>query len=166
MHFANQVSMLVGASLFAVFATPSSAEGGSFSFVQMGTPAYNTLEHPGIVFTVGPLYGAAAVITSDGGPFGEGDIYSSSCVVWAVRSEDGLELEAPCTFTDPSGDVWYSIAIRKVGDTGAGSSGDGVHEIIGGTGRFEGITGQCPYTVEYLPGNELVVQGECGWRLP
>ena len=37
----------------------------------------------------------------------------------------------------------------------SGSKGKGKQTIIGGTGKFKGITGVCNYTVEYLPENRL-----------
>ena len=46
-----------------------------------------------------------------------------------------------------------------------GSKGKGKQTIIGGTGRFKGITGVCNYTVKYLPENKLTTVGTCDYKI-
>ena len=36
----------------------------------------------------------------------------------------------------------------------------------GGTGRFAGVTGNCPYEVKNLPDKRLVAASTCMWRKP
>ena len=45
-----------------------------------------------------------------------------------------------------------------------GGGGKGTQTLIGGTGKYAGITGTCEYTVEYLPDNRIVTQGSCDWQ--
>ena len=106
------------------------------------------------------------MVESSGGPFVTGDIYSATCLVYLAKSDAGIDLEAPCTFTDPSGDAWYALAVRRAGDIEAGGGGHGVQTIVGGTGKDAGLSGSCPYTGSYLPDNEIVSHSTCEWRTP
>ena len=73
-------------------------------------------------------------------------------------------MESPGTFTDSSGDKWYSVARRSAGDQAVGGGGAGRQEIAGGTGKYEGITGACEYKVEYLADNRIAGRGACQWE--
>ncbi len=74
-----------------------------------------------------------------------------------------MDLEAPCTITDASGDRWFTISKRNVGGVEEGSGGVGTMELLNGIGRFAGITGSCTYTTEYLADNWLVTDMTCEW---
>ena len=80
------------------------------------------------------------------------------------KSADGMDLEGPGVTTDSSGDKWFWVARRKAGDQEAGGGGAGRQEIAGGTGRYEGTTGTCEYTVDYLANNRLIAQVSCEWQ--
>ena len=110
------------------------------------------------------MQGLATITRSNGGLFAIGNTYYVTCVVFARRSEAGFQLEAPCTFTDSEGDQWYGMASRRIGDTDAG--GEVSHRIPGGTGKFAGVTGDCPHTTRYQPEQWLVVATACAWRGP
>ena len=43
-------------------------------------------------------------------------------------------------------------------------SGDGISEIVGGTGRFAGITGTCRYRVDFLQNKAVVDRKICEWK--
>ena len=75
-----------------------------------------------------------------------------------------MDLEGPGVTTDSSGDKWFWVARRKAGDQEAGGGGAGCQEIAGGTGRYEGTTGTCEYTVDYLADNRLIPQVSCEWQ--
>ncbi len=139
---------------------------GRFVFIEMGTRDYSSMEHAGATVTVGTVRGAASVVESGGGPFAAGDIYSATCFVYLTNSDAGIELEAPCTFTDTSGDSWYVLAVRRAGDTSSGGGGSGIQSILGGTGKYAGLTGACPYTSSYLPNDAIVSHAVCEWRKP
>ena len=64
-------------------------------------------------------------------------------------SDGGMDLEAPCAAPDASGDKSFALSKRSAGDTETGGGGDGRQEIVGGTGKYAGITGSCTFTVEY-----------------
>ena len=63
-----------------------------------------------------------------------------------------MDLESSCTTTKASGDKIFVRVSRKAGDIAEGGGGEGVSTFVGGTGRFEGLTGHCTYTVDYLTG--------------
>ena len=81
-------------------------------------------------------------------------------------SAAGLDLEAPCTSTDSSGDKIFSVSKRKVGDVIPGGGGTGKSEMQGGTGKYAGITGSCTYKVDMLSANRLVSISKCQWQKP
>ena len=71
------------------------------------------------------------------------------------------DLEAPCTVTDSGGDKFYYVARRKAGDMNVG--GEGHQEIVGGTGKYAGLSGSCVFKTEYLAGNLAVTHQKCQW---
>ena len=44
------------------------------------------------------------------------------------------------------------------------NGGGGTFDLLGGTGMYAGISGNCPYDTEYLPDNHLVATGDCTWK--
>ena len=166
--FGSALLWLVGFQVAGLLASPAFAEGesGRFVLVEMGTRDYVSMEHAGKTLTVGTVSGAATVVESSGGPFVADEIYSGSCFVKLTKSDAGIDLEAPCTFTDPSGDAWYALAIRRAGDVEVGGGGRGVQEIVGGTGKYAGVTGSCTYMSSYVPVDQVVSHVTCEWQKP
>ena len=162
-------AVLVAAGLVAGVpraAAADEATSGSFSFLNSFVRDYVTFEHAGRTITGGPLRGTVTVTASSGGPFVEGESGLVACLVHAKRSEAGLDLEAPCTHTDPSGDQWYVLATRKAGDTEAGGGGAGHRDLLGGTGKYAGVTGSCTYSTSYLTEKRSVSRSRCEWTRP
>jgi hypothetical protein len=58
------------------------------------------------------------------------------------------------------------MATRNAGDVSAGGGGKGTQQILGGTGKYDGMTGSCDYMVNYLPENFGVTQANCRWQKP
>ena len=145
-------------------AAADEATSGSFHYLNSFTRDYTTFEHAGRTLIGGPLHGTVTVTESSGGPFVEGESGLVACLVYAKRSDAGLDLEAPCTHTYPSGDQWYVLATRKAGDTESGGGGQGRRELLGGTGKYAGVTGSCTYTTSYLEENRSVSRSHCEWR--
>ena len=154
--------------LCAVYAPPVAlaGESGSFDLIEVHLQDYTKLELPGRTVTGGPLDGTATILESSGVPFPEGANYRARCLVYVKRSDAGIDLEAPCTLTDLSGDELYLLARRRQGDVEAGGGGRGSQRIVGGTGKYAGIVGNCPYTTSYLPDKWLVSRAACTWRRP
>ncbi len=141
-------------------------ESGSFELQESYVHDYTTMQHAGTTITGGPLRGTGVIARSSGGLFPEGGSYGITCLVYAKKSKKGLDLEAPCTFTDSSGDMFYLMAIRRAGVIQVGGGGQGVQRIVGGTGKYAGVTGACPYVTTYLPDKWLVSKATCKWQKP
>jgi hypothetical protein len=138
-------------------------ESGSYRSLRSYHNDYLTIDHGAQTFTGGTLQGTRTIIESSGGPFVAGANSSSDCLVYSRSSDSGISLEAPCTETDLSGDVGYSRAVRSDGDVAVGGGGAGRWELLGGSGKYEGITGSCSYTTEYLEGARAVIVADCTW---
>ena len=89
-----------------------------------------------------------------------------TCMIYSKRSEVGLELEGPCVMTNAAGEKLFTLSKRTLGGIGAGQGGEGRWQLLGGTGKFAGITGSCSYETEYLEDDWLVTVGECEWERP
>lgn len=160
--------LLPAAALFALCAgqTAAAGESGSFELISTQIHDYTTLKHAGRTVTAGPLKGVASVVTTSGGPFADGANYRGTCVVYIKNSDAGIDLEAPCTITDDADDVLYLLSVRRAGDIAAGGGGTGNFGILGGTGKYAGIVGDCPYRTSYLPDKWVVTRATCTWRKP
>ena len=151
------------ALLIAVAHTAAADESGSFFMIRSYQHSYITIEHSDASYTGGILSGTQTITGSSGGPFVDGMLGTVECLVYARRSDDGIALEAPCVGSDLDGDLLYSKALRDDGTVGAGGGGAGRWDLLGGTGKYAGITGSCPYETQYLPGDWVVTTGECTW---
>ena len=158
MTVAALAAVLVVAAAQAAF-----ADSGSFREVRSFHHQYITVDHGAEKFTGGILRGTVTIVDSTGGPFVAGLNRPTDCLVFSHSSDDGIALQAPCTSTDADGDIMYSRAIRGHGDVAVRGGGEGVWEIRGGTGKFEGISGSCSYTTEYLEGQRVAVLSDCTW---
>ena len=137
---------------------------GSFEYVLSAITDFTAVEQLDYVVRAGTLDGTVTIIKSSGGPFEAGSSGTVSGVGYIKKSAAGIDLESPGTFTDSSGDKWYSVARRSAGDQAVGGGGAGRQEIAGGTGKYEGITGTCEYIVDYLPDNKIVTRSTCQWQ--
>jgi len=143
--------------------TAAADESGSFSIIRSSQHMYITIEHSDATYTGGILKGTQTIIGSSGGPFVDGMLSTMECLVYSRRGDDGIVLEASCVGSDHDGDLWYSTGLREAGTVGTGGGGAGRWDLRGGTGKYEGITGSCPYEAQYLPGDWAVATGECTW---
>ncbi len=142
-------------------------ESGSFRILQSYVQDYTTIEHAGGTVTAGTLVGTSTVTESSGPPFAEGVTDIAKCLVYVRTPRDGaVELEAACTVTDGAGDEMYLLARRRDGSIAAGGGGAGVFEILGGTGKYADVSGECPYTTQYHPEDHADVSGKCTWQRP
>ena len=141
-------------------------ESGTYESVSSFVYDYTKFDFANQKIISGPLHGTDTITKSSGGPFVVGESSVFVCAVYAKTSDAGMDLEAPCTSTDASGDKWFSLSKRNVGDTDSGGGGDGRSQILGGTGKYAGITGSCTYTVDYLSDNRLIAINSCDWQTP
>lgn len=143
--------------------TAAADESGTFFMLRSYQHSYITIEHGDESYTGGTLHGTQTVLDSSGGPFADGMHSTSECLVFAHSSDAGIALEAPCMNTDTDGDILYSTAVRGHGTVGTGGGGAGRWDLHGGTGKYQGITGNCDYQTQYLEGDMVVTTGECTW---
>ncbi len=158
------VGIVLALMILACFAhVAETAESGSFRLIENHRHEFSVMEHADAKVTAGPMHGTATVVKSSGGLFEEGEHYISTCLVYARRSRLGLDLESACKFTNNEKETFYALARRRAGDTKSGGGGKGVQKLIGGTGKYSGLAGECPYTSKYLPGKWIVSTGDCTW---
>ncbi len=150
---------------FLVTATNLAAdEGGTFSIIRSYARTHATLEHAAGTISTGSLEGTVTTLASSGEPFTQGDHSLISCLFYATSTAEGVSIEAPCTITDGSGDRWYTMSRRDAGDMASGGGGEGRLELMGGTGKYAGVTGTCTYEASYLTQDRVVSDGDCTWE--
>ena len=137
-------------------------ESGTYRALRSFHHDYITIDHGERTFTGGVLTGTRTITESSGGPFVVGANSYTECLVFSSSADDGISLQAPCVDTDTAGDVMHTRAVRNEGTVGTGG-GQGVWELLGGTGKYAGITGTCSYRTEYLEGGVAVVHADCTW---
>jgi hypothetical protein len=163
---ANSYAALACAISALVAAPVARAESGSYEMLYAFVTNYAKLEQPGRTITAGSISGTQTVLRSSGAPFAEGSNNVTDCLVYAKRTDSNIDVEAYCTSTYPSGDKMFSVSQRRSGDMSVGGGGAGKVQILGGTGQYASISGDCAYTTSYLPGNHVVNRLECRWQKP
>ena len=141
-------------------------ESGTYESISSFVSDFTKFEFANQGIISGPLHGTDTITKSSGGPFVVGESSVMLCAVYGKKSDAGMDLEAPCATTDASGDVSFTLSKRSAGDTETGGGGDGRQEIVGGTGKYAGITGSCTYTVDYVAGNRGISINTCEWQKP
>lgn len=160
----------IAAAAFAAMAISCAAhtaiadERGSFTALASLVTDYTMIEHRGGTIVGGGSAGTNTILESSGGPFAAGEHTRVNCVVYGKRSAAGLELEAPCISTTAAGDKLYSTSKRSAGGVEEGAGGAGRLELLGGTGKFAGVTGTCTYRTAYLAESRVVTMSDCKWQ--
>ena len=130
-------ALVIAAGISCVTQTAVADE--SFTSIASMVRDYTTIEHAGGMIIGGTSEGTSTVIESSGSPFVAGGHSHVTCVVYGKRSASALELEAPCTSITTAGDQLYLLSKRSAGDVKKG--GGGGIELLGGTGKYAGLTG-------------------------
>ena len=152
-----------GLASFAAAGYAAQPEDGTFRLLASTMADFTHVRLGNMTYTGGNLIGTTTVIESSGGPFAEGADFLTRCVVYSQSSGPDFSIEAPCVLTDSEGSEVNFFIIRESGNLVAG--GDGRMEIQGGTGAYSGMTGECVYTAEYLPGQAFAVtDAACSWQ--
>jgi hypothetical protein len=141
----------------------SQAESGTSEFIGSFVTNYTKAEFEGTTYTAGGSVGTLTVTHSSGAPFVDGSSGAIDCAVAAKQSTAGLDLEANCVVTFSPQDKMLWVSKRKSGSVTVGSPGEGVTTIVGGTGRFSNIQGDCTYKINPVGGNRLVTVAQCKW---
>ena len=105
-----------------------------------------------IEIPIGEMHIEISAPTGDGGAAAEFVAERRAGMYWVALASSDLD-----------GDLLYSKALRDEGTVGTGGGGAGRWDLLGGTGKYAGITGSCPYETQYLPGDWVVTTGECTW---
>jgi len=108
--------------------------------------------------------GTVTFVHSSGSPFVEGASATVQFASFSKKTPSGFDLEADGVATFISGDTLLLIFKRQSGDLAAGTSGEGTLRLAGGSGRFAGVSGDCSYKVDNLPGNWNVTVAKCEWN--
>jgi len=140
----------------------AAAESGSFESIASFTTHYVTFEHGDETVIGGPIDGTETILNSSGGIFTVGDSGVFECLVFVKKTAEGINNESPCTVTDSAQDKFFTVSRRRTGDMNTG--GPGKREILGGTGKYAGVKGECTYKTAYLPGNRATSISKCEWK--
>ena len=83
-----------------------------------------------------------------------------------IRTTKSMDLTGYGTITSAtnSNDKIFAENIRKVGDIKTGTGGKGKSKIVGGTGKYAGITGECTYVVSYHSDDKMSSVQECTYK--
>ena len=83
-----------------------------------------------------------------------------------IRTSKSMDLTGYGTITSAtnSNDKMFAENIRKVGDIKTGTGGKGKSKIVGGTGKYFGITGECTYIVSYHSDDKMSSVQECTYK--
>ena len=159
-------SLLPG-SLVVAFLTCGNAAGVAAEVAKLppsGTTHFTTYfsVHPAHVvqmvedssITVAELVGIT--VNPDGEPYFHNMVVHCLVTIRAVKGEQ--ELYGACRETDKDGDSTSTTFDSKA------------HYFIGGTGKYKGITGEAPFTVDMLPApgeglGALIIPHEVTWKL-
>ena len=159
------IMALAGIVILSLVAT-AAAETGTFRLIRSYQHNYTTFEFADQTVTGGALEGTGTIIESSGDPFMVGENSRATCVAYVRPSEAGLEIEAPCVMTNAAGEKLFTLSKRTLVGIGVGQGGEGRWQLLGGTGKFAGVTGSCSSETEYLEDNWLVMTMGCEWERP
>tara|TARA_E500000178_G_scaffold271705_1_gene269769 strand:+ start:109 stop:600 length:492 start_codon:yes stop_codon:yes gene_type:complete len=154
--------------LFFIFIFNAFSEEGSYELSYVGSHNLAKVNTMNGTVTGGKLEGIAIIMKSKGKLYQAGQNFENTCIILSKKESKNKnsELEAFCESTDlESGYKTFTYNIRKEGTADSGSKGRGKQTIIGGTGKYKGISGECNYTVKYLPNNKLTTVGTCDYKI-
>ena len=154
--------------LFLIFIFNAFSEEGSYEYSYVGSHNLAKVKTLNGTITGGKLEGISIIMESKGDLYQIGQNSENICIILSKREamSKNSELEAFCESIDlETGDKTFAYNIRKEGTADSGSKGKGKQTIVGGTGKYKGIRGECNYTVKYLPNNKLTTVGKCDYKI-
>ena len=111
----------------------------------------------------GTSIGTFVIPKGSGEPFTEGSFGQAECIPLVKKGPNSIDVESHCTFTSSPDDKLFGFFKRKSGDIAAGTGGQGRLELQGGTGKYKGISGSCPYKTNYMQ-TTVVTFAHCEWN--
>ena len=121
---------------------------------------YEVMHWNGGTLMVGTLTGVAEIYGSTSSLITNGSVMIN-CGTRILTSGSDLDLISNCIQRDMSGNEFYTVAERKAGTADVGGGGAGVQKIVGGTGKYAGVTGNCTYAVKFLEAPWITVESTC-----
>lgn len=110
--------------------------------------------------------GAAFAFNSTNSLMPNNTEFANEAIIYVEKVGDSVTLKGRFRMIDNDGDQIHGLVRRNQGTIkAAGASGNGISVITGGTGKYKGIRGKCPYDVFYKPQGYMVVPTKCGWLL-
>ena len=92
--------------------------------------------------------------------------YATESVLFVQKIGSDVALKGRIRYIDEEQDQWHAIVRRNEGTIKEkNSGGSGYLVITGGTGKYAGIKGKCPYDVSYKKEGFMLVQHKCMWVL-
>ena len=153
----------VAAGLFSLASAPGHAESGTVDIVLSAISNVYAVQMGDTTVTARGGNGTVTFVRSSGAPFVEGASATVQYAGFSKKTPSGFELEADGVATFSSEDTLLLLFERRSGELAAGTSGEGALHLTGGTGHFAGVSGQCKYKVDNLPGNWNVTIAKCQW---
>jgi hypothetical protein len=80
------------------------------------------------------------------------DKMAARCLALSVDVTDKKYIDGICVLTDSGGDKIVSTFDTRDVDTSQPEMSCGTHIIVGGTGKYKGITGKEPFSCQSMPG--------------
>ena len=108
----------------------------------------------------------STVTKSDNNLFVTNDNSYGNLMANIIKTSDSMELTGYGTITSStnSNDQMFTENIRRVGDIKTGTGGKGKSKIVGGAGKYLGITGECSYVVTYHTNNKMSSVQDCTFK--
>jgi hypothetical protein len=160
----HELVCFVAAGLLSLASAPGHAESGTVDIVLAGSSNVYAVQMADTTVTARGGHGTVTFVRSSGAPFVEGASATVQYASFSKKTPSGFELEADGVATFSSEDTLLLLFKRQSGDLAAGTSGEGTLHLMGGTGHFAGVSGQCTYKVDNLPGNWNVTIAKCEWN--
>ena len=107
----------------------------------------------------------ATVIKSDNDLFPVNQNSYVNLLTSVIKTSNSMDLTGYGTLTSAtdSNDKYFTENNRNVGDIKKGTGGKGKTKIVGGTGKYAGITGECSYTVSYHTEDKMSSILDCSY---
>ena len=110
--------------------------------------------------------GGMNVTRSDHPLFPVGAPFAAEAVVFVQKTGTNVALKGRIRYIDEEQDQWHGIIRRNDGTIREENSGGAGYLVLtGGTGKYAGIKGKCPYDVSYKKEGFMLVPTKCTWLL-
>ena len=108
----------------------------------------------------------STVTKSDNNLFVTNDNSYGNLMANIIKTSDSMDLTGYGTITSSTNadDKMFTENIRRVGDIKTGTGGKGKSKIVGGAGKYLGITGECSYVVTYHTNNKMSSVQDCTFK--